>query len=486
MFASLLLSASLVTATPPNVVLILIDDLGWQDTSLAFGLDEKLVGRHFRTPVLDGLARNGVQVNQAYASCPVCTPSRVALLTGENPARNHVTSWVHSGQETDGPHPEIDLPDWRKIGFQPGDAPTLAEAFRKAGYHTLQVGKAHFGAGGTAGADPENLGFERSIGGSAAGHPSSYLGTRNFAAATSEPGAPPAHNDVPDLAAYHGKDVFLDDALAIEAAKDIKISLQSNKPVFVWFSPYSVHTPITANARFLANYTGMNETEAAYATMVETCDAAIGTLINTLREANQLDNTIFVFTSDNGGLSQTARGGFPNLHNLPLRSGKGSAYEGGYRVPLVFSGAGVARGATLDKTWIVGSDLADTIADLAGVSFDGPDAESFAGAVRSGTDVGRVSPNVWHYPHHRGFGGPGLEPFSAIRKGNFKAIFFYGDRRWELYNLQADLGETRDVKRNQPERMKELATDLLAELYRLGAQFPTERETGREILPMYE
>jgi len=478
------LVASLVlawVAPPPNVVVFLVDDLGWQDTSLAFGVNPKIVGRHFRTPNLEALAKRGVQVNQAYSASPVCTPSRVALLTGQNPARNKITTWVHSGQETESPYPGLDLSRWNMKGFQPGEARTLPETFRQAGYRTIQIGKAHFGAAGTPGANPLNLGFDRSIAGNAAGHPSSYYGLENFAAPRKPGETTPKHNDVPGLEAYHGKDVFLEEALASEASREIAQSSRDRKPFFLWYSPYAVHTPILPNRKLLKNYRGLDDREAAYATLVESVDRGLGTLVQTLKKSGQLNNTIIVFTSDNGGLSVVARGGYPNLHNLPLRSGKGAAYEGGTRVPLVFAGPGVASGKSLTRLWMTSTDLPTTLADLAGVAFNAPDGRSFATNLQTGMDRDRTEPFAWHFPHHRGWGGPGLEPFSSVRIGDFKAIFFYGPRRWELYNLKSDIGETNDVSDRNPKKLGELAGVLAGELKSMGAQLPIDTASGQAI-----
>ncbi|MGE0002618.1 MAG: sulfatase-like hydrolase/transferase [Fimbriimonadaceae bacterium] len=478
-----LVCALAVVPQSPDVVLVLIDDMGWQDTSLSFGLTEKLVGRHLRTPNLEALAKRGTTVNQAYSSCTVCTPTRVSLLTGVNPARSHITSWVHSNNDTDPGHPELATPDWNKAGLQPGDTTTLAQEFALAGYRTVQIGKAHFGSAGTLGADPRNLGFETVIAGSAAGHPSSYYGLENFARKKNDPSQPPAHNDVPGLEAYHGKDVYLEDALAQEAAQVVRETAASGKPLFLWYSPYAVHTPIQPNRRLLGHYEGLDPTETAYATMVETVDEALGTIVTALRETGRLAKTVIVFTSDNGGLSQTSRGGYPNLHNLPLRSGKGSAYEGGTRVPFVAAGPGIAAGRELERTWLVSVDLFTTLAELSGLKVEPKDGVSMAKALGGGADATRSAANVWHYPHHRGFGGPGLEPYSAIRDGAFKSIYFYGQERWELYNVVNDPGETRDVSRSQTERLASMAKALVESLEAMGAQYPRKRATGEALPP---
>lgn len=477
---SVVLTLGLLAPAKPNVVLFLVDDLGWQDTSLSFGLPEKVVGRQFKTPNLEKLAARGTRVDQAYSACPVCTPSRVAILTGVNPARNHITSWVHSGQDTESKYPGLESPKWETRGFLPGTAKTLPQLFREHGYETVQIGKAHFGAEGFPGADPTALGFDRSIGGSSAGNPSSYYGLDNFAAKKKDSSDPPGHNDVPGLKAYHGKDVYLEDALATEAEKVIR---GADKPLFLWYAPYAVHTPIQPNKRLLAKYAKLDKTEAAYATMVESFDEGIGRIVSALRKKGRLDNTIFLFTSDNGGLSQVARGGYPNLHNLPLRSGKGSAYEGGTRVPFVIAGPGIPSGRALTKLWLTGEDLFSTIAEMAGIEAAPQDGTSYANALMGKGDEVRSAPAVWHFPHHRGWGGPGLEPFSSIRSGDFKAIFFYGTRTWELYNIKGDLGETRDLARSQPAKLKELAQLLSAELERMGAQYPKDEKTGQPVRP---
>ena len=244
-----------------------------------------------------------------------------------------------------------------------------------------------------------------------------------------------------------------------------------------------VHTPTQAHKRMLVRYKGLVDREADYATMVESVDNALGELVKSLERAKQYDNTVIVFTSDNGGLSQVARGGYPNLHNLPLRSGKGSAYEGGVRVPFVIAGPGVARGKVLDKAWISTADLFPTVTELAGIQADPRDGRSFARTLVTAVDFAREVPNVWHFPHYRGVGGPGLEPYSAIRMGDFKAIFFYGPRRWELYNLRTDLGETIDLSESKHDKLQELAGRLLLELKRMGAQIPKDAKSGVAVVP---
>jgi len=497
-----------------NMIVVLVDDLGWQDTSLSFGLQEKVTGRHFRTPNLEKLAARGLTVNQAYSASPVCTPSRASLLSGLSPARTRITNWVATGGDTDPNHPSHGKFAWASEGLQAGKWNLVPGLLQRGLFDTAYIGKAHFGAGGTHGAFPDTLGFSTSIGGGALGHPNSYYGLQNFAAKKKSPSDPPAFNDVPGLEKYHGKDIFLDEALAQEAAAYIRRTASGGRRFFMVFAPYSVHTPIQPNKRYLKKYLdqGLDPTEAAYATMVQTVDDALGTIVHSLRQTKQLDNTLIVFTSDNGGLSQTARGGVRNQHNLPLRSGKGSAYEGGIRVPFVIAGPGIPPGKILKRTPVITTDLTATLWALQYRPDktqpapteelpppEGGEIPTLGNLFQDSANLapyfqtGQEAPNrslYWHYPHYRGLQGPGLEPFSAIRKGDFKLIYFYLDRRWELYNLANDIGETVNLARvpnpKNREIGKDLAERLIGYLKDCKAQFPVEGKTGKPIEPSFE
>ncbi len=472
----------------PNVIVVLVDDMGWQDTSLKFGLSQNMVGRHFRTPNLEELAKRGLTVNQAYSSATVCTPSRTALLTGLSPARTGITNWVGGGGDTDPNHVSAASLKWTSRGLQPGDYRTVPSIFAEAGYVTAHVGKAHFGAVGTLGAEPKNLGFQINIAGGGLGNPNSYYGLDNFASKkTAASGARDA-NDVPGLEKYHGKDIFLEEALATEASQVIADASKAKKPLFMLFAPYAVHTPIMPNRRLSEKHekAGLDKIEAAYASLVESVDNALGTLQAELKRQNQLENTYVIFTSDNGGYSASARGGPKNLHNLPLRSGKGSAYEGGTRVPFVVAGPGIPAGKVLQKTSLVTADLFPTVLGFAGLTAPIVDGESLATEFSSVTEKPERT-LVWHYPHYRGLTGPGMEPYSAIRKGDFKLIFFYLDKRWEMYNLQADPGETMDLMRilydARREKYLSLAREMSAWLKERNANYPVEKSTGKAVDP---
>ncbi|MDF1838503.1 MAG: sulfatase-like hydrolase/transferase, partial [Planctomycetota bacterium] len=321
----------------PNIVLFLVDDLGWQDLSVPLHSEATPFNRRYRTPNLERLAREGVRFTNAYASAPVCTPTRTAIMTGQDPARTHITYWtLRKDKDTSAAHPSLGPPAWRVNGMD-ADQITLPRQLAAVGYHTIHVGKAHFGAHGTGAEDPVALGFHENVAGHASGAPASFYGTHNFSRAgrQGKPNAPASVWDVPGLGQYHGQEIYLTEALAAEAVSAVRAAHATGKPFFLNFCPYAVHTPIMANKRLLEPYANLNPREAAYATMVETYDNALGSLLDELDHLGITDETLIVFASDNGGLSAHGRGGEPHVHNAPLRSGKGSGYEGGVRVPTL-------------------------------------------------------------------------------------------------------------------------------------------------------
>lgn len=473
-------TAAPTSQRPPNIVLFLVDDLGWQDSSVALGPERTPFNDRYRTPNLERLAREGLSFTQAYAAAPVCTPTRTAILSGQAPARSHITYWtLRKDTDTSAEFPGLRPPKWDVNGLQPEDT-TLPELLQQAGYRTIHVGKAHFGAVGTPGADPRNLGFDVNVAGHGVGSPGSFLGLENFSAAARKGDRV---WDVPGLERWHGKQVFLEEALAAEAVEQIDAAVAAGTPFFLSFAPYSVHVPITANPRYAANYAHLDPREAAYATMVETCDAALGTLLAQLEARGIADETLVIFTSDNGGLSAHGRGGEPHTHNAPLRSGKGSCYEGGIRVPLVVRGPGVARGKRSDAQ-VISTDLFPTLLAAAhvelphdGVERDGLDV---TGLLHGGSlETDRVL--VWHQPHFWGVQGPGIWPFSALRVGDWKLIYRHADREFELYNLANDPGETLDFAASAVSRVEDLARVLGERLRAMGAQMSLDETTGQPV-----
>ena len=487
-------------ADPPNIILFLVDDMGWQDTSVPFHEVVTPFNRRYRTPNMERLARQGVVFTQAYSASPVCTPTRTSILTGRHPARTRITNWTLrnslDAQETGPKNYPLHSPNWRYQGVQPQDV-TLSELLRQSGYRTIHAGKAHFGALETPGADPSNLGFDVNIAGHAAGGPGSYYGAHNFSAAHRGGGRV---WDVPGLEAYHGKDVNLTEAVTIEAGKAISDAVAANRPFYLNMAHYTVHTPIMADSQYVDGYSHLPPVEAAYASMVEGMDASLGALMHRLEAEGQATKTLIVFLSDNGGLSAHTRGETEmgtglNSHNLPLRSGKGSAYEGGIRVPMIVSWARVDANEPVQQTWSFGKgiredgqvtseDLFPTILEFAGAEL--PEDYQIDG--RSIVRMLQGEPTEertlgWHYPHKWGPEGPGCDPFTAVRAGDWKLIYFYKDRRFELYDLSKDLGETTNLAWKHPDKLEEMIDSMHNWMRAMNAQTPLDRET-RQSLPL--
>ena len=469
-------------AERPNIVFFLVDDLGWQETSVPFHTEVTALNRRYRTPNLERLAAEGVKFTQAYASA-VCSPSRVSALTGMNVARHGVTNWtLERDKGPDNPHPTLTLPAWPVNGLSPAaDTPrsvtgaaTLPRLLRDAGYRTIHVGKAHFGAIGTPGADPRNLGFDLNIAGHAAGGPGSYWGEKNFSGRWR--GAP-AHWDVPGLEAYHGKDVYLTEALTLEAIKAVEQSVAEHKPFYLYLSHYAVHAPWEKDDRFYRKYIdqGLKPAEATLASMIEGMDKSLGDLRAALARLGVADNTVIVFLSDNGSPPECPR-------NLPLRGHKLNPYEGGVRVPMVVRWPGVTAAGATDRTPVVIDDIFPTVLDLAGVDWKEKVPQTVDGAslVPEFRQPGSIIPGrplVWHYPnfYHN------QQPYSALRSGDWKLIYFHSDQRIELYNLADDIGETNDLASKEPARAALLAKLLGRLLRERGALMPTVTNTGRPV-----
>jgi arylsulfatase A-like enzyme len=475
----------------PNIIVFLVDDMGWQDTSVPFWTKTTPLNKKFHTPSMERLASAGMKFTQAYAN-PVCTPTRVSLLTGLNAARHRVTNWTRmKDQSTDAKHPRLKFPEWNVNGLSPVpgiprtvQAKPLPAWLREAGYRTIHVGKAHFGAAGTPGADPKNLGFDVNIGGQSAGGPGSYLGEQDYSAAWRNAGR---YYDVPGLTKYHGTDTFLTEALTVEALKAVDQARSDQKPFFLYMSHYAVHVPFAPDKRFYEKYKarGLDHTEAMYAALIEGMDKSLGDIMTYLDQHQHAGNTILLFMSDNGGYSAGGRGGKPHTHNLPLSSGKGSAREGGIREPMIVRWPGVVKPGSVCDEYLIIEDFFPTILEMAGVKHDAAiDGISFVPLLRGENGLSSGRALYWHYPNNWGHSGPGIGAFSAIRKGDWKYIFYYDpDRkaRQELFNLRDDIGETKNQAGHNPATLKELRAELKQYLQRVHAQFPANKKTGKTI-----
>jgi arylsulfatase A-like enzyme len=426
---------------PPNIVFMLIDDMGWADGA-CFG------SKFYQTPQIDALAASGVRFTSAYAACAVCSPTRAALMTGKYPAR------LHS---------RFQLPKWQEN--LPLEETTLATALKKMGYTTGHLGKWHLGGDEFL---PQHQGFDTNIAGGAVGHPASYFwpyGNTNN------------DNHVPGLFERGGqKGAYLTDQLTDEALNFI----EQNKghPFYLNFCHYAVHAPLMGKQELIdaaADRPGADgQNNKVYYAMLRSVDESVGRIVKKLDELHLTENTIVIFTSDNGGAVHF--GNPPATSNFPLRNGKGSAYEGGLRVPLIVKVPGVTRAGTVSDTPIITMDFFPTLLELVGAeksaSRTAVDGVSFAPLLRGENQT----PNLelfWHYPHY--WNGGKISPYSVARVGDWKLIRFYETGREELYDLKSDLSEKNDLAAINAGKQKELSARLDAWLKEVGAQMPVTR-----------
>jgi arylsulfatase A-like enzyme len=475
----------------PNIILFMVDDMGWQDTSVPFWTKKTKLNEQYHTPNMERLAAEGVKFTNAYAT-PVCTPTRVSLLTGMNAARHKVTNWTspYKGVDSGKDDEVFNHVNWNKCGLSPIEgventvfARTFPQILKEIGYYTIHVGKAHWGAMGTPAADPKNLGFVINIGGNATGHPASYFGEENYGNVYGKAGI----HAVPDLEAYYGSETFLSEALTKEALKALDYPREDRKPFFLYLSHYAVHTPLHSDPRFKNNYKELDEKEAAFASMVEGMDKSLGDVMDYLENHNLSKNTIIIFMSDNGSLSRTPpRGGEMNTHNLPLKIGKGSVHEGGIREPMIVKWPTVVKGNTVNEHQVIIEDFFPSILELAGIKPSKMnqvlDGESFVSFLKNPKKARTERSLIWHYPHHWGPEGPGINFASAIRKGDWKLLYDMKQQKLSLYNLAKDIGEHDDMTSENPNKVKELAKDLSDILKERGAQMPTYKSTGLAAL----
>lgn len=473
----------------PNIVLFMVDDMGWQDTSVPFADSATKWNRMYHTPNMERLAAKGVVFTRAYASA-VSSPTRTTLITGMNPAAHRVTNWtLERGQSPDAPKGglNLQLPQWSVNGLQPVgsgversvEARTLAQVLQGAGYHTIHCGKAHWGARTTPGEDPRALGFDVNIAGFAAGGPASYLADDNFGHDST--GKPVNRFSIPGLEKYWQSGVFLTEALTREALAAVDTA---KKPFFLYLSHYAIHVPLNKDTRYYQKYidAGLDDTQARYAGLIEGMDKSLGDLLDHLDRKGIADNTIILFMSDNGGLSQHGRSGVQDQHNTPLNNGKGSPYEGGVRVPMMAYWPGVtASGTRLDQVVEI-ADFMPTIAEWAGVEkLQTPQAQDGVSIVpllqgkRWKHDARSL---VWHFPNrwipYGNPAGKGYGSYSSILKNGVKLIWYYDYELTELYDLNNDLGEANNVA-DQPayaSKRKALAAELTKKLKGWNAQLP--------------
>ena len=414
----------------PNILFILMDDMGWTDLG-SFG------SKFYKSPNIDALAAQGMKFTQAYAACPVCSPTRASILTGKYPARLHLTDFIPGRNVMS--DQKLLRPDFHKQ--LPLEEVTIAEELKKAGYISGAFGKWHLGGKGF---EPQQQGFDVGV----------AVDARGGLPGSSEPGT--------------GDYEITGQSLKfIEANRD--------KPFFAYVAYHTPHIPLAAPREMVDKYEALihpawPHTNATYAAMVEVADAQIGRLLARLQELNLETNTVVIFTSDNGGLHvREWKGVVKATQNLPLRAGKGYLYEGGTRVPLIVRWPGVVKPGTTRTNAVSSVDYFPTILQIAGVKTATNqivDGQSIL-PLLSESDGMKPRDLFWHYPHYPNQGGA---PGGAIVDGDFKLIEFYEDGHWELYNLREDLGEKNNLAETMPAKAAQLAARLDVWRRNVGAQ----------------
>ncbi|MCW5964215.1 MAG: sulfatase [Bryobacterales bacterium] len=427
----------------PNILLILVDDWGWADMG-AYG------STFYETPHLDKLARDGVRFTNGYASCPVCSPTRAAVMTGKAPPRVNITDWIPGRR----PHefsPIVTPEDSDRLAHE---EVTIAEMLKPLGYATAHIGKWHLGGEGYG---PTTQGFDVNIAGTDKGSPPGYF-------APYRAPLPGIENSPPGE--------FLTRRLCDEAENYMEANRE--RPFFMYYALFAVHTPLEGEAPVIAKYAKKTnfleyQRNPVYASMVESLDDSIGRLRAKLAMLGLEKDTIILVTSDNGGLLYEGKSQVPATYNRPLRAGKGHLYEGGTRVPfMIYDPQAKHR---VDDTPVISTDLLPTIAAYTGARPpSGIDGVSLRELVR---DDRRIAERdlCWHYPHYSNQGG---FPGGSIRSGDWKLVENFDSGAVELYNLRTDLREENNLARSNTSKVRELQAKLESWRKRVGAKMPTK------------
>jgi len=439
----------------PNFVFFLIDDLGHSDLSC-------YSSSFYETPNIDRLAAEGMRFTDAYAACPVCSPTRASIMTGKYPARLNLTDYLVGRRRGK-------LIPAEYIHQMPLEEVTIAEALKQAGYTTCFIGKWHLG---NKPYWPENQGFDINIGGTQSGMPRNYFW--------------PQWRGNPPIEGRDGE--YLTDRLTDEALKFLES--KKDKPFLLYLSHYAVHIPLQAKKDMIEKYKTKSAKQPAkeprflpegkskarqvqdhpvYAGMVESVDESVGRVMSKLEDLGMADNTVVIFMSDNGGLS-TAEG-FPTS-NLPLRAGKGWLYEGGIREPMIIKWPGIVKPNSVCAVPVTSTDFYPTMLEIAGLPLKPKqhiDGVSLVPLLKGNRKLQRKA-IFWHYPH---YGNQGGSPGGAVRIGDYKLIEFYEDNRVELYNLKEDVGEKKNLADKLPEKAAELRKMLHTWRKAVDAKMPS-------------
>lgn len=446
----------------PNIVLILVDDMGWTDLG-CFGSE------YYETPNIDKLCSQGMKFTQAYAACAVCSPTRASVMTGRYPARTGITDWIHhadtraeqairTGKNLTG----FDPPRNRKLltpvnnFWLEHDEITIPEILKSQEYVSCHIGKWHLGPEGWY---PDQQGFDYNYGGCQFGQPPGYF----------DPYSNRRYKQIPTLLPRKEGE-YLTDREGDEAVNFI--IKHQNRPFFLYMAHYAVHAPLQAPGELINKYESKEKTNQnvpVYGAMVESVDRAVGNIMTTLEELNLTDKTLIIFTSDNGGASH-----FPATDNTPLKKGKGFPYEGGIRVPLIFSWSGkIDPGSVCDEP-VISMDFLPTICEV--TQIEPPKNRQIDGLsllpLLKQTGFPDRPALYWHFPHY--WWGTNVQPYSIIRDGDWKLIRYYETDNFELFNLKEDLSETNNLAGQMSEKVAELNKKLSVWLIETGAKMPVK------------
>ena len=478
--------------TPPNIIIFLVDDMGLMDTSVPFLTDKNgnsvkyPLNDYYITPNIEKLAEQGIRFTNFYAHS-VCSPSRTSILTGQNSARHGVTNWIKPDENN---RSEFGPANWNWKGLTK-ESITLPRILQQAGYKTIHVGKAHFGPYQSEGEDPLNLGFDVNIAGSSIGQPGSYLGTEGFGHTGGN-----KTKAVPSLDKYHGKDIFLSEALTLEANLAITKAKEEDKPFFLNMSHYAVHTPFYSDSRFAENYknSDMSEKAQAYATLIEGIDKSLGDIVQHVKNLGLGENTLIFFLGDNGSDAP-----LPIKNNYssssPLKGKKGNHWEGGMRVPFIASWVipnenifyqeklPIAHN-TIQKQMGTILDIFPTLCQVANVHT--PDNFAIDGfnlrnQLMGKQDEIRDGLFLNHFPH----GNHRTNYFTSLVQLDWKIIYHYQvdkEPRYELFNLKKDPFETHNMAEKNPQQLKRMMQTLADEMKNKKGNYPEKDGKFLELI----
>tara|TARA_R110001632_G_scaffold105447_2_gene214864 strand:+ start:3299 stop:4837 length:1539 start_codon:yes stop_codon:yes gene_type:complete len=476
---------------PPNIIIFLVDDMGLMDTSVPFATDSNdnpvkyPLNDFYKTPHIEKLAKQGIRFTNFYAHS-VCSPTRTSILTGQNSARHGVTNWIKSEENNKS---EFGPENWNWLGLN-SKSITLPRVLKAKGYKTIHVGKAHFGPIGSEGENPLNLGFDINIAGNSFGQPGSYYGVDGFGHIRKN-----KKRAVHGLEKYHGKEIFLSEALTIEANKVITQSKEENKPFFLYMSHYGVHSPFQSDPRFIDHYKDSEKPEKAiaFATMIEGIDHSLGSIVKQVKKLGLGENTLVLFLGDNGSDAPlTIQNDYSS--SKPFKGKKGQHWEGGMRVPFIAAWITPNSNSDIQKQTPVFNngiqnqigtvmDIFPTLTKIAESTI--PESHVLDGfklqkQLKGTKNISRDESFLNHFPHqHRS------SYFTSLVDGNWKIIYHYqvkNNPHYELFNLKNDPYEMHNIASKNQKQLHIMMKKLQQELKAKKALYPEKKGKIIELI----